>query len=142
MGKKDRPRLGKRPPRYRFFLNPYRDVRFSKCPQCSNKMGQRKLPLFIHIDPNQPLLLNKTCRYCSHCDLLIVHQNELDEIITRGFPNLDPETVSKQYLVVGTLDRTDWKRIEQQKLSVEVTIQALHDFKEVVIFKPVGGWGR
>ena len=30
------PRLGKQPPRYRFFLNPYRDVRFSKCPQCSN----------------------------------------------------------------------------------------------------------
>lgn len=105
-------------------------------------MGQRKLPLFIHIDPNQPLLLNKTCRCCSHCDLLIAHQNELDEIITRAFPVLDPETVSKQYLVIGTLDRTDWKRIEQKKLSVEVTIEALHDFKEAVIFKPVGGWGR
>ena len=145
MGKKDEKtvaRLGKQPPRYRFFLNPYRDVRFSKCPQCSNKMGQRKLPLFIHIDPGQPLLLNKTCRYCYHCDLLIAHQDELDEIITRAFTDLNPEIVGNQYLVIGTLDRADGKRIDQLKLSIDATIEALHDFKEVVIFKPMGGWGR
>ena len=94
---KDTPRLGKQPPRYRFFLNPYQDARFSKCPQCANKTGQRKLPLFIHIDPKQPLLLNKTCRYCSYCDLLIAHQNELDEIITRVFTVLDPEIVGNTY---------------------------------------------
>ena len=121
MGKKDEktiPRLGKQALRYRFFLNPYRDARFSKCPQCANKTGQRKLPLFIHIDPKQPLLLNKTCRYCPHCDLLIAHQNELDEIITRVITVLDPEIVGNQYLVIGTLDRADWKRIDQQKLPV------------------------
>ena len=133
-------RLGKQSPRYRFFLNPYRDVRFSKCPQCSNKMGQRKLPLFIHIAPNQSLLLNKTCRYCSSCDLLIAHQDELDHLITKAFSSLDPKTVSSQYLVIGTVDRADWKRIDQNKLSVQATIEALHDFKEVVIFKPMGGW--
>jgi hypothetical protein len=136
------PRLGKQPPRYRFFLNPYRDARFSTCPQCSNKMGQRKLPLFIHIDPNQPLLLNKTCRYCSHCDLLIAHRDELDHLIMSVFPIFDPETVSNQYLVIGTVDRADWKRIDQHKLSVQATIEALHDFKEVVIFKPMSGWRR
>src|SRR5438445_13688037 len=81
MGKKDEknmPRLGKQPPRYRFFLNPYQDARFSTCPQCTNKTKQRKLPLFLHIDPKQPLLLNKTCRYCPYCDLLIAHQDEFN----------------------------------------------------------------
>jgi len=145
MGKKDEktfPRLGKRSPRYRFFLNPYRDVRFSTCPQCGNKTGQRKLPLFIHIDPKQPLLLNKTCRYCFHCDLLIAHQNELDEIITRVFTFLNPEIVGHTYLVVGTLDRADWKRIDQQKLPIQDSIEALHDFQEEVMFKPMGGWRK
>ncbi len=52
--------LGKQPPRYRFFLNPYKDVRFTRCPQCDNKTRQRKLPLFVHVDPMQPLLLNNT----------------------------------------------------------------------------------
>jgi hypothetical protein len=145
MGKKDEkniPRLGKQPPRYRFFLNPYQDVRFSTCPQCAHRTGQRKLPLFIHIDPKQPLLLNKTCRYCSHCDLLIAHQNELDEIITKAFTVLNPEIVGNKYLVIGTLDRADWKRIDQNKLPVQDTIEALHDFKDVVTFKPMWGWRR
>ncbi len=143
MSKKDNkaiPRLGKQPPRYRFFLNPYQYSRFSTCPQCSNKMGQRKLPLFIHIHPNQPLVLNKTCRYCPHCDLLIAHKNDLEDLITKIFPDLDPETVSHQYLVVGTVDRADWKRIDQNQLPVQATIEALHDFREVVTFTPVGGW--
>jgi hypothetical protein len=139
---KDISRLGKQPARYRFFLNPYRDARFSTCPQCSNKTGQRKLPLFIHIEPEQPLLLNKTCRYCLYCDLLIAHKNELDEIITRVFTVLNPEIVGHKYLVIGTLDRADWKRIDQQKLPIQDSIEALHDFKEAVMFKPMGGWRR
>jgi hypothetical protein len=145
MKKKDEtniPRLGKQPPRYRFFLNPYQDARFSKCPQCENKTGQRKLPLFIHINPKQPLLLNKTCRYCLHCDLLIAHQDDLEDLIARIFTDLNPEIVGNKYLVVGTLDRADWKRIDQDKLPIQDTIEALHDFKDVVMFKPMGGWGR
>ena len=39
--------MGQQPPRYKFFLNPYSDVRFSKCPQCEAKTRQRKLPLVI-----------------------------------------------------------------------------------------------
>jgi hypothetical protein len=145
MKKKDEkniPRLGKQPPRYRFFLNPYQDARFSKCPQCENKTGQRKLPLFIHINPKQPLLLNKTCRYCLHCDLLIAHQDDLEDLIARIFTDLNPEIVGNKYLVVGTLDRADWKRIDQDKLPIQDTIEALHDFKDVVMFKPMGGWRR
>src|SRR6266700_5615395 len=72
------PRRGKQPPRYRFFLNPYTDVRFTTCPQCRGKTSQRKLPLVIHIDPMQLVALNKTCRYCPRCDLLIAHQDELE----------------------------------------------------------------
>jgi hypothetical protein len=145
MGKKDKknkPRLGKQLPRYRFFLNPYQDARFSKCPQCENKMGQRKLPLFIHIDPKQPLLLNKTCRYCPHCDLLIAHQDEIEGVIARAFSVLNPEIVGNNFLVIGTLDRADWKRIDQNKLPIQDTIEALHDFRDVVNFKPMWGWRR
>lgn len=41
---------------------------------------------------------------------------------------LDLETVNNQYLVIGTVDRTDWKRIDQNKLSIQATIEALYDF--------------
>jgi hypothetical protein len=87
-------------------------------------------------------ILNKTCRYCPDCNLLIAHQNELDDLITRAFTVLNPEIVGNRYLVIGTVGQADRKRIDEKKLPVQDTIEALHDFEEVVIFKPIGGWGR
>ena len=140
--KKKRQQMGKLPPLYRFFLNLYKGVRFSSCPQCANKTQQRKLPLFIHVSPKQPVTLNKTCRYCSNCDLLITHQDEIEDILSRLFTTLNPEMVGNDYLVIGTVERVTWKRSMQSQLPTQVTIDALHDFKEVVSFKPAWGWRR
>ena len=134
--------LGKQPPRYRFFLNPYQDVRFTKCPQCGSKTLQRKLPLEIHVDPMQPVSVNKTCRYCPRCDLLIAHQNEVEQFLAAFFSVHNPEVVGNEYLVIGTLDRPVWKRGTQHPLPVQEMLGALHDFKEYVTFKPMMGWSR
>ena len=83
-------RLGKQPPRYSFFLNPYRDVRFTSCPQCRKRTKQRKLPLMIHVDPYNPVSINKTCRYCPTCDLLIAHQDEIEQQLALLFARHDP----------------------------------------------------
>ena len=137
--KKAMTQLGKQPPRYRFFLNPYQDVRFTKCPQCGSKTLQRKLPLEIHVDPMQPVSVNKTCRFCPRCDLLIAHQNEVEQFLAAFFNVQKPEMVGNEYLVIGTLDRPDWKRGTQHPLPVREMLEALHDFKEVVTFKPMMG---
>ncbi len=137
---KEKLQLGKLPPLYRFFLNPYDDVRFTNCPQCANKTRQRKLPLFIHISPGQPMTLNKTCRYCPNCDLLIAHQDEIEDIMVQAFTEIDPGIIGNDYLVIGTVERATWKRAMQTQLPVQDTLDALHDFKEVVSFKPRGGW--
>jgi len=49
--KKVGPQFGKLPPQHRFFLNPYRDMRFTSCPKCNGKTKLRKLPLAIHVNP-------------------------------------------------------------------------------------------
>ncbi|MBM2810927.1 MAG: hypothetical protein HW416_1686, partial [Chloroflexi bacterium] len=103
-------RLGNQPPRYRFFLNPYRDVRFTTCPQCAGKTQVRKPPLVIHVDPMQLVALNKTCRYCPFCDLLIAHQDEIEGFLANLFSDLGPESVGNPYLVIGAEDRADWLR--------------------------------
>jgi hypothetical protein len=133
-------RIGKLPPRYRFFLNPYPDVRFTTCPQCTGKTRQRKLPLVIHIDPMNPLALNKTCRYCPYCDLLIAHQDEIEAVMAAMFTVHKPEIVGNDYLVLGTMDRPEWKRGLTTPLSTQEMVTVLHDFKEVVRFE-LGGWG-
>lgn len=139
---KETPRLGKQPPRYRFFLNPYSDVRFTTCPQCGKKTRQRKLPLVIHIDPMQLIALNKTCRYCPTCDLLIAHQDEIEAFLAAFFGEQRPEIVGNDYLVVGTEDRADWRRGVDTPLTIPEALECLHDFAEVVRFEPAPRWVR
>ena len=58
--------------------HPYLDARFTRCPMCEAKMRQKKLPLVIHIDDWGTVILNKTCRFCPGCQLLILHQDQLE----------------------------------------------------------------
>ena len=137
-----RPRLGKQPPRYRFFLNPYTDVRFTTCPQCRGKTRQRKLPLVIHVHPTQLVALNKTCRYCPYCDLLIAHQDELEAWLAAFFTEHQPEIVGNDYLVIGTEDRADWLHGVRMPVLPKEALGHLHDFREVVRFTRPPGWVR
>src|SRR5215210_4340089 len=82
-------RLGKLPPRYSFILNPYPDERLSKCPKCDQRTHLRKFALFILVDGFGPMVLGKTCRFCTPCELLIVHQDELEHELVVA---LEPRT--------------------------------------------------
>ena len=127
--------LGKQPPQYRFFLNPYRDARFTTCPQCGLKTRQRKCPLVIHVHSMPTLILGKTCRYCVTCDLLIAHQDQVEEQLALYVASSRPEITGNDYLVMGTLDRPEWRKGMQDPLSIQEMVEHLHDFKEVVTFQ-------
>lgn len=89
--KKDREKewLGELPPQYKFFLNPYTDVRFTaSCPGCSKQTKQRKLPLAIHVTDWGMVILNKACRFCPACDLLIAHQDEIEGHLAQLFAEI------------------------------------------------------
>src|SRR4051794_16872153 len=102
--------IGKLRPRFSFILNPYSDVRVSKCPKCRRLTHPRKFALFIHIDRWGPLVFGKTCRYCSGCELIVAHQDELEAELAQSFLRLAPEVVGNKYLVVGTMDPKVWKQ--------------------------------
>lgn len=133
-------RIGKLPPKYIFILNPYTDARFTRCPGCNRKMKQRKLPLFIHVEPMHPVVLNKTCRYCPDCDLLIVHQDEIEGLLAALFAEHDPSVIGNDYLVLGTVEREAWRESMKQPKSIPEIREHLHDFKEVrtVEYQPAG----
>lgn len=134
-------RLGKQPPRYYFFLNPYQDVRFTSCPKCGGKTKVRKFPLVIHIDGPMLLSLNKTCRFCPYCDLLIAHQNELEGELVAVFQERNPEMIGNDYLVLGTVDRPVWQRGTRGDLTPQEMLDNLHDFKDYWKFEPGPRWG-
>ena len=133
-------RLGELPPLYRFILNPYTDARFTRCPSCEQKMRQRKVPLFIHVDPFHPIVLGYTCRYCPDCDLLIAHQDQIEVLLANLFAELDPSASGEDYLVIGTVERKAWREGMKQPKGIDDMLAHLHDFKEVltVEYRPAG----
>jgi hypothetical protein len=128
-------RLGKHPPLYRFILNPYTDVRFSSCPECSGRTLLRKVPLAVHVDPHHPVVLNKRCRYCPDCDILIAHQDELEHMLVLTFEKNNPDVVGEDYLVLGTFDKSTWRRRKKEPLQMSNLPEYLHDFKEYLQVK-------
>ena len=143
MNSKDVPHIGKLPPKHIFVLNPYTDVRFTRCPMCEERTRLRKFALFIHVDPMHPVVLGKTCRYCPDCDLLIVHQDELETQLVALFKELDPDLIGNDYLVIGTVERQAWRKGMKEPQSIPHMLEHLHDFKEVRTIKyHPAGWYR
>ena len=70
-----------KPKKHYFFLNPYDDCAFTKCPKCDSKTYLRKFPLVIHVEPEQLCILNKNCKYCTKCDLIITKKSEIEAVI-------------------------------------------------------------
>lgn len=129
--------------RHRFFLNPYEDAAFTKCPKCGINTKIRKFPLVIHIDPQQLLLLNKKCRYCVKCDLIIAKKSELESLMLASFEALKPEIIGNPYLVMGVVERRDWFESRNGKMPQGETIGRMLVFKDVLNFELVqAGWYR
>lgn len=143
MAKVEKSRFGKLAPSYNFVLNPYPSQRFSRCPSCEGKTGQRKLPLHIHIDPMHLLALNYTCRYCKHCDLLIAHKHEIEHLLLEFLSQRDPGAIGNDYLIIGTVGKKAWREgLTKPKTMVE-TLAYASDFKtckELRLSRP--GWYR
>ena len=135
-------RIGELPPRYSFILNPYSDERLSKCPECHKPTHLRKFALFIHIDAWGPMALGKTCRYCKRCELIIVHQDELEAELAHLFNTLAPEVIGHPYMVLGTVEKRIWRRRLQRAGNqlVEV-LKHTAQFKQVLeLHVEPGGW--
>ena len=127
--------------RHYFFLNPYRDAAFTKFPKCLSKTRIRRFPLVIHIYPQQLFLLNKQCRYCARCDLIIARKSELESLMAATFEQSKPQIIGNGYLVMGVAERKDWRESKKSEMSEGETIERMLVFKDVLNFEPVRcGW--
>ena len=127
--------------RHKFFLNPYSDCAFTKCPKCDTKTKIRKFPLVVHVEPKQLFLLNKKCKYCPSCDLIIVKKQELESLMTAGIIQSNPEVIGNDYLVMGTVDRKDWREGTKNSLPPSEIINCMYVFKDIWDFEVIpAGW--
>ena len=126
--------------RHYFFLNPYKDDAFTKCPKCESTTLLRKFPLVIHIKPRQVLILNKKCRYCARCDLIIARKPVVESLMAAICEERNPEIVGNDYLIMGTLEKRDWRARNSFDNDVD-TLERTYVFKGVWDFESVHfGW--
>lgn len=131
------PPVGKLPPLHRFFLNPYPDLRYSACPQCHRPTKLRKNPFLVLIFPAFPTVLNMTGPYCPACDLLILHQDKLEPMLSAACQRHGhPEAIGNQFLVAGIVERSYFRAASAGQLPEGTLFDYLHDFKQVVTFEP------
>jgi hypothetical protein len=139
--KNSRERFGLLKPSYNFSLNPYPDFRFTRCPDCEAKTGQRKLPLLIHVDPQQLIALNYTNRYCRRCNMLIGHKDEIEHYLTDTFRKIDPQIIGNDYLIFATVEKKAWRENIQSPKPLPELRASVSDFKSYQeIRMTMGGW--
>ena len=126
--------------RHYFFLNPYDDIAFSRCPKCNNGTKVRKYPLAIHIEPGQFLCLNKTCRYCPKCDLIIAKKADVEDLMVRSFEHRNPTIIGNDYFVVGTMDRQVWRKHRNSSTENGNLLDDIYVFKDVKNFELMSHW--
>lgn len=133
--------MGSLPARYSFALNPHAAARFTTCPRCKAKTRVRKIPFVIHVDGAGLVVLRKTCRLCVNCELVIVHQDELEPLIAASVAQAI--ATKPKYLVLGTVDPQMWRRGLSDGVMVDELTQYMADFKAYmnVEYTP-GGWYR
>lgn len=130
---------------YYFYLNPYNEHGFScsKCPKCGGKTKIKKIPLVIMLKKGEATLnLNKTCKYCPHCELLIAKKCEIESFLEQFEEVYNRDT--SDFFVIGTMERrifakSDGKgpiKVEESKEAFD----AITPFKNVWNFKITGGW--
>jgi hypothetical protein len=108
--------------RHYFFLNPYANEAFTRCPQCNEKTKLRKYPLVVHVEPHQLLCLNISCKYCETCDLIIGKQSAIENLMCVCCEKIDTSLIGNEYVVFGTFDKSDWKQYSQRTAYPEETI--------------------
>jgi hypothetical protein len=130
---------------YKFYLNPNEKYAFTKCPKCDQKTKVRKYCLMIHYQEGkkstpQLLSLNKTCKFCPFCELIITKKPEIESVLKRTLHQLNKDFKPDAYFIFGTLDKKNWKRIHEEGLSSTEVLKLAQRFKDVWDFeiRPAG----
>jgi len=113
--------------KYFFFLNPYDDQAFTKCPKCEGKTALRKFILMIFIKPQIPLMLNKKCRFCAKCELIITKKSEIENLMAYSMEEANKaDVIGNDYDIIGTVDK---KSAMSKDLSGVLVFKNIWDFE-------------
>lgn len=95
--------------------------------------------MVIVIDKNKIFLnLNKTCKYCPYCELLIAKKQEIEDLI-KDFLGLN-DLKENDYFIFGTIDKKIFLKGMNNKLTTKELIGNTIIFQDIWNFEMTGRW--
>jgi hypothetical protein len=132
--------------RYLFYLNPFEEYKWTRCPNCNAKTKLRKYCLVIAFGEKSKsgttfLTLNKSCKFCPECELVIASKFEIESHLYQLCAESGRHYVADDFFIFGTMDRKDWLQQQQKPTDFDAFEKAIHPFVDALEFevKP-GGW--
>jgi hypothetical protein len=86
------------------------------------------------------MTLNMSGPYCPACDLIILHKDKVEDLLTRSFIERDPSIIGNNYLIMGVVDRAYWRKASTVGATHQELFDSLHVFENVVQFEVHYGW--
>ena len=135
-------------PKYNFYLNPHDHYKWTRCPNCDEKTRVRKFCLVIHCENKaiqfyQLTSINKSCKFCTKCELIICQKTELEKLLSEVLKGKITRVTDDHYLVFGTMEKKDWLKVQKKGLSASQVISLVSQFKDIVDFEITpAGWYR
>ena len=56
------------------------------------------------------------------------------------FEKVSPAIIGNEYLVIGTLNRSDWKESRDRSITSGDVLEKVYPFKAVLSFEPMPSW--
>jgi len=134
-------KLFKNPSRYYFWMNPYIDQAFTRCPKCHNKTKVKKIPLVVDAEKKALINLNMETKYCPDCDLIIAKKQVIKDFASKA---LEKDIPADNCFVFGTLDNKDFRKIKNEVTYPTVLFDRVYPFKDVLKFtiQPAGWYKK
>ncbi len=95
------------------------------------------------INFHQLFSLNKSCKFCPECDLIIGQKAEIDDSLKQivASPPFNLQINPNDYFVFGTLEKKDWLKIQKEKNTQKSTLDLVHPFIDTLDFEiQPAGW--
>ena len=65
----------------------------------------------------------------------------MEQLLTTGFVEINPDIIGNDYLVMGTLDKKDWRTGNKKEIDSSEAFKRMYVFKDHLNFEVVpGGW--
>jgi Zn-finger nucleic acid-binding protein len=134
--------------KYKFYLNPHFEYKWTKCPNCDDPTRVRKFCLVNHYKEkanqfHQLLSINKSCKYCPKCDLIICQKIELEKILSNLLEGNKIIFNQANYSIFGTMEKKDWLMVQQKNMNPREVLNLTSQFKDILDFEiRPAGWYR